>query len=282
MPSVADLLADASSAPKSPSTASADKPPEADSVGNALRGVPQAGQIRDSAKPGDKGDPKQKKTPPVPSIADVESSQQPKDKDDSADSPPPSGGSPRLTLPVTTLAAGKSKGGSCPVANKVDEAVKEQEDLLAEFAKVADELNRVLANLEGSTFLKRLKAAARNELHMANDLTEHVAGDFGLPVQRASEQSRELLPKLSESQVKLAENVGTIVDDMKAYYERRRLTKFKTVLDEMQQVEVVGRLRQVGDDLPRELGLSIAQCEFWSDTLDRWAEDLVDPASGGT
>jgi hypothetical protein len=30
------------------------------------------------------------------------------------------------------------------------------------------------------------------------------------------------------------------------------------------------------------MGLSIAQAEFWSDTLDRWAEDLVDPASGGT
>jgi hypothetical protein len=60
------------------------------------------------------------------------------------------------------------------------------------------------------------------------------------------------------------------------------MTKFKTVLEEMQKVEVVGRLRQVSDDLPRESGLSIAQCEFWSDTLDRWAEDLVDPASGGT
>ncbi len=28
--------------------------------------------------------------------------------------------------------------------------------------------------------------------------------------------------------------------------------------------------------------MSIAQCEFWSDTLDRWAEDLVDPACKGT
>ena len=28
--------------------------------------------------------------------------------------------------------------------------------------------------------------------------------------------------------------------------------------------------------------MSIAQCEFWSDTLDRWAEDLVDPACSGT
>ena len=42
------------------------------------------------------------------------------------------------------------------------------------------------------------------------------------------------------------------------------------------------RLRQLGDELRREAGVSIAQCEFWSDTLDRWAEDLVDPVSGGT
>ena len=33
----------------------------------------------------------------------------------------------------------------------MDEAIKKQQDLLAEFAKVADELKRVLAELEGST-----------------------------------------------------------------------------------------------------------------------------------
>jgi hypothetical protein len=274
MPSVADLLADASAAPQSET-----KPPSQQDSPSP----PQVGQIRDSSKKSG-GDPKndQQKKPPVPSIADVESSQQPKDdKEDDSDTPPPSGGSPRLTLPMTTL-AGKSKGGSCPAGQKVDEAVRQQEDLLAEFAKVADELNRILANLEGSTFLKRLKAAARRELNLAEDLTNRVTGDFGLPAHQSSAEVHELLPKLAESQVKLAENVGTIIDDMKAYYERRRMTKFKTVLEEMQKVEVVGRLQQVSEDLPRESGLSIAQCEFWSDTLDRWAEDLVDPASGGT
>ena len=59
--------------------------------------------------------------------------------------------------------AGKSDGKeSCPTAQKVDEAVAKQQDLLAEFEKIADELNRVLANLEGSTLLKRLKAASRH------------------------------------------------------------------------------------------------------------------------
>ena len=44
---------------------------------------------------------------------------------------------------------------------------------------------------------------------------------------------------------------------------------------------MIGGLRQVGDDLKKENGVSIAQCEFWSDTLDRWAEDLVDPTGSG-
>jgi hypothetical protein len=275
MPSVAELLAQASAAP-------AESKP---SAGKPMPAGPQAGQIRDaSSKPS--GEPKpgdQPAKPPVPSLADVESSQQPKNKEESTEPPPPGGsGSPKFTLPQTTLAAGKSAAGSCPVAKKVEEAVREQEDLLAEFAKVADELNRVLANLEGSTFLKRLKSASRKELHVAEDLSERLTGDFGLSAQRASSETQELMPKLAESQAKLSESVGTIIDDMKAYYERRRMTKFKNVLDEMHQVEVVGKLRQVSDDLPRETGLSIAQCEFWSDTLDRWAEDLVDPASGGT
>ncbi len=71
------------------------------------------------------------------------------------------------------------------------------------------------------------------------------------------------------------------MDDMSAYFERRRYVRFKTVLDEMRQKDVIGALRQLGDDLKKEHGLSIAQAEYWSDTLDRWAEDLVDPTSSG-
>ena len=46
--------------------------------------------------------------------------------------------------------------------------------------------------------------------------------------------------------------------------------------------DVLGALRDLSDELKSQSGMSIAQCEYWSDTLDRWAEDLVDPAGGGT
>jgi hypothetical protein len=87
---------------------------------------------------------------------------------------------------------------------------------------------------------------------------------------------------MSEQEAKASHDVSIIMDDMHSYFERRRFMKFKTVLDDMRQQDVVGNLRQLGDDVKKENGVSIAQCEYWSDTLDRWAEDLVDPAGSGT
>jgi hypothetical protein len=49
----------------------------------------------------------------------------------------------------------------------------------------------------------------------------------------------------------------------------------------MRTTDVLGSLRRLGDDIPKEQGVSIAQAEYWSDVLDRWAEDLVDPACKG-
>ena len=78
-------------------------------------------------------------------------------------------------LPETTL-AGKNGDGkqSCPTGQKVEEAVAKQQDLLAEFEKIADELNRVLANLEGSTLVKRLKAASRMQYSIAGRMIDQV------------------------------------------------------------------------------------------------------------
>ena len=53
----------------------------------------------------------------------------------------------------------------------MDEAVDEQEELLAEFEAVMDELQKLISDLEGSTFVKRLKAMSRRELVRPKMLT---------------------------------------------------------------------------------------------------------------
>jgi len=267
MPSVADLLKGAAQAPLAAATPAG----------------PVAGQVR-AASPGAPAEvrPGPKPAQPVPQVADRESSQQPAGKD----SAPPGGkknpSTPSLRLPQTTLAG---KPGTAPQPDDppmVAQAVRAQEDLLAEFEKVADELNRILANLEGSTLLKRLKAASRTQTKIAGRIGDVLGDAFGVAAPGVGEPAKKLLGEMGEQEARGSQSVSLIMDDLESYFERRRMVKFKSVLDEMKAQDVVGALRQLGDDLRRENGVSVALCEFWSDTLDRWAEDLVDPAPGGT
>ncbi len=274
MPSVAELLKQSAQAPQTAANSPSNK-------------APMAGQVR-AAGTGKQSDGQQdEKKPPtsVPTIADVESTHQvvtPKDDPKAPSKSKPS--SPRLGLPQTTLMGnGKSNPPPPPLAadQKLDEAIKQQQDLLAEFEKISDELNRVLANLEGSTLVKRLKAASRLQYKVAGRLGDQVTDAFGLPAQFTKEAQTKLFSELSGQEAKSSNDVSNIMDDMQAYFERRRFQQFKTVLDDMRKQDAIGSLRQLGDDLKKESGLSIAQAEFWSDTLDRWAEDLVDPTKCG-
>jgi hypothetical protein len=268
MPSVADLLKNAAQGvAKNPMPAS--------------RG-PRAGESRAAGGPGNPVEPKEgaKAPPPAPSLVDMESSQQPADPNAKAGEPrkkKPT--APSLRLPMTTLMGQAKPGGpAAPPSENVEEAVTEQKDLLAEFEKVASELNEVLANLEGSTLVKRLKAAAREQNRIAGRLVDNVEGAFG--GKRAAD-SKAVITDLSEKEQASSKNISYIMDDIEAYFERRRLVRFKSILDQMRQEDVTGALRRLGTDIPQEQGLSVSQCEYWSDTLDRWAEDMVDPACSG-
>jgi hypothetical protein len=275
MPSVADLLKQASQAPAIAQNQNSQK-------------TPMAGMVRDTRSGGGappKPDDEDKPKPAVPQIVDRESSQQPlpKPKEGEEEDPPPAGGKGRLTLPVTTLVGDPGKKPqACPAGQKVDEAVEEQEDLLAEFDKIADELNRILANLEGSTLVKRLKAASRQQYLIAGRINDQVSDAFGQAPTLVEDAASRVLDEMSSQEGKESQSVSAIMDDMHAFFERRKFMKFKSVLDEMREYDAIGSLRQLGDDIRKETGISIAQAEYWSDTFDRWADDLVDPARGGT
>ncbi len=310
MPSVAGLLKQAAQAPKalaSPTPAISNNAPMA---GNNRSGG--------SGKPTEPPPPGEAKPPTaVPTVVDRESSQQPPDTKEEKPGPGSAPKPPRLLLPTTTIAGGVKPAEPGdepppPAAAKVDEALAQQRDLLAEFEKVADELNRILANLEGSTLVKRLKAASRLQTTVAGKIGDQVGDAFGVvppakvalspakvvktlvdPAPKgdvvstlmegvaARSPSEKVFEGLGADEAKGSQTVSVIMDDMTAYFERRRYARFKAVLDEMRQKDVIGALRQLGDDLKKEQGLSIAQCEFWSDSFDRWADDLVDPAAAG-
>lgn len=277
MPTVADLLKESSSAPTQASNKnSTPKPPTAGKTQASLN------------KPGSSTEQtpeEQAEKPKIPRVVDAESSQA--TIDDQSPAEPPSSkkpSSPRLTLPVTTVAGDgspKKPSEEETESEKLDEAVEAQKDLLAEFDKVSEELNKVLANLEGSTLTKRLKAASRRQYQIAGKVSDHVSTTFGKVNGSMPAKDVEALQQISALEQTSAEDLSRIVDDLEAYFERRRLQRFKTVLEELRTQDAVSSLRKLGEDIPHQTGMSIAQAEFWSDTFDRLADDLVDPACSG-
>ncbi|MCB1225317.1 MAG: hypothetical protein KDK99_05860 [Verrucomicrobiales bacterium] len=372
MPSVADLLkqaADAqsgnlaaqsspqskapnaspSSPPSSASDPSADKPSESsEKSASSAESAPQVTQGPQNAgsKSGADAAESGKPSPPAPSVKISDASTPIKN-----DAPPepskeaPAGGAARLSLPQNTLGAapGAAKkpqpetpaAAETPAQDAMDKSIWEQRDLLAEFAAVADQLNEVLASLQASTFVKRLKAASREQSVLAGHLRSKTLESFGLtpPPQpepkpaspKATDSGPSLtvtasetataepaapdlaaekleaeeaalkVAKLEEAGLELArlilarksrdesEVVRVIQSDLNAYVQRRPDRALKRILGEMRDTQVTQELKQLGEKTRAWLsGHAIVGAEFWADTLDRWAEEMVPAVEGFT
>ena len=244
---------------------------------------PQVGENRNPQ--GSAGGGEQPPQPPVPQVVDQESSQQPAGED-GGEKKPGDGGAGRLGLPSTQAGVakpgqqGEDAGEPRPADEAVDEAIAAQEALLAEFAKVADELAAVMARLEGSTFVKRLKLASREQGEIGSRIAGMAADAFG-KTDRQPAAVQKALADVKDKNSRETEKVSALMDDLQAYFDRRQLPAFRTVLEEMKELDTLGSLRQLSDDIVREAGMSIAQAEFWSDTFDRLADDLVPPPQSG-
>ena len=293
MPSVADLLKTAANAPNNSSKSDKETEGGDDSESNKPPGM-QVGNNRDpnntkgQKKAGKSEDDEESK--PTPSISDIESSMNKADDDEEQDDEEqkpkkPEKGGGKLGLVSTTILGGGPKQEQPPpdeeeesLEDKLDEALDEQEDLIDEFGKIAEELQRILDNLEGSTFVKRLKAASRRQLQVAEELNSSLSEKFGRRVSQLTDDEADSSFEISEREKAESENLATIKTDLEAYYSRVQQGKFRTVISEMDTMNCSTRLEKLSDLVTDNLhGQSIAHAEFWADTFDRWAEQLVGP-----
>jgi hypothetical protein len=259
-------------------------------AGKLSKQAPTAGHNRSEGVQDDsEKEPSPTGKPPSPSLADVESSmaaQGLKSQEENAQSTKAEkDGQSGLGLPQTTLLGpDNSKEKDSPeqdateptTQEELDKALEEQMNLLAEFEKVSDELNAILANLEGSTLVKRLKSVSREQSLIADRLASQLNRIFGI-LEVRDEETRSTLDRLATAEQNSGQSLSYIMDDMQAFYNRRRTNEFKSVLDEMKSTDVLSALQNLADDLMKQHGLAIARIEYWADTLDRWAEDLVPP-----
>ena len=179
----------------------------------------------------------------------------------------------------------KPKGGQPPPSanDQVDEAVEEQTDLLAEFDKVRDDLQKIMDDLENSTFVKRLKAASRRQLEVAEDLNRTLFKGFGVASAKLDKRQETQTEKIAKQEEAQSRSVWMIQSDLEAYFDRRRTKKFLRIIDEMKETDVTTHLAALSDRVRgNKVGESIDRTEYLGDTFDRWAEELVEPSPGGS
>ena len=115
---------------------------------------------------------------------------------------------------------------------------------------------------------------------MGEGLASIVSSGFGKSVK--AEPHLRQVDAVAKGNDEVGKKLSAVMDDLDAYSERRPQPALRTVLEEMKELDVLGSIRQLTDDMKQESGLSIAQTEFWSDTLDRWADELVPPPQDGS
>ena len=163
-----------------------------------------------------------------------------------------------------------------PAAARMEQAVDAQEELLVEFQSVAEEMRKVVQNLEGSTFVKRFKAMARRHLELAQDINDMTLKEFGNTESAVKKLTLERSKLLAERELSHGKTTSDIQEDLEAFFNRVNDGRFDKVLQQMKNEDIVGQLNEVSEKiLTNESGDSIAYAELLADTFDRWAEELV-------
>jgi len=286
MPSVADLLAEATQAKRS-------KPlPVNTSSSNEAKSSSMAGNDRSTAGAANKprSKLKKKKSRAVPSLVDREqgfNAAHQEGEDKQTKNTPPN--FPEFGLPITQLQGGpideQQKQHDKKSDSSVDQAVEKQIDLLADFKIVRDDLQKIMDDLDSSTFVKRLKSASRRQLEVATDLNRTLLKGFGISSIRLEDREREWTGRIAVREEEESRSVWLIKSDLEAYYSRCKEDKFRRITEEMAELEIVSKLGMLGHRVRSNFsGDSISRVEFWADTLDRWAEELVSASkcSAGT
>jgi len=239
----------------------------------------QAAASRSAAAP-------QPKSNQTPTITDVESGfnapdQKPAEQQQQGSKP----SSSKLGLPSTVVQGGPQppQGQNQPQGDQpMDQSVHQQADLLAEFLKVRERLQMILDDLEDSTFVKRFKAASREQLAVAESLNRSLYDGFGVQSGKAAQPVDKSNGSAAARETAQSQKLRIIQDDLQAYADRRNEAKFVRILKEMEDQEAVAKVAAIGDVIrSNRTGESISRAELWADTLDRWAEELVSPSKCG-
>jgi hypothetical protein len=157
----------------------------------------------------------------------------------------------------------------------VEEAVKKQEEALKKLREAQEKMGKTLDEMMAHNFVNRLRTQARKETGISGVLKEVAPKTAGVPFEKLAGALKKQLTGASEAQDNVRRSIRGIKDDLDGFFVRSRIEKYKTVLDEMEEVHVLLALEGLTTEIAHNrVFQSVAQTKKWADQFNKWADLL--------
>ncbi len=190
---------------------------------------------------------------------------------------------PTPMMPQVSEALHKAQGDPAQRAKTLAAALEQQEKVIARLMKALRELNEANERMQASSFVNRLRQAAKMETEAGGTLKELLPQTAGMSVKDLAPLLKTKLDTLGEQQMLTQKDVQYIRDDLGHFVQRTRQERFRDVHHEMQETQVVEELGKLASVFQQNLAVQgIEQATKWASQLSVWAERLQPPAEGGS
>ncbi len=154
-------------------------------------------------------------------------------------------------------------------------AKQKEDEALEALAKMQEQINKNLDDLQALTLSHRLRQVASAETDIETGLQKSVSETIGLLPRELPEKFKRVNAALAAVQTNAQAEAGTLQKEISRFYERTKKQNYGDVSDEMVEQKVVDRLEHVRGLILENVAMEASRnSATWAVKFTDWAEKL--------
>jgi len=167
-------------------------------------------------------------------------------------------------------------------AKNLDDAIKQQQEAVKKMKEAIAAANEANSRYEASTFVNRIRRAARDERGIARHLAKELNNLVGFNIQALDPAQQRAVQTISEKQRQTNSDIRWIEEDLIHYLNRTSKPKLQSLLDTLQKEHIAEGLDELNSRITQNHTVqSIHGANYWADLLNKWAEEAGNDSAEG-
>ncbi len=188
---------------------------------------------------------------------------------------------PQVASSLSQSQKSAAAGQSSQSQQNLSEALAKQQEILEKLGQAMEQAGLTAELLEASTFINRLRKAARDEKLVGAHLEEAILQTVGMLPEELEDQASNDLQRVEDQQKATGQEAGWIQEDLAHFYARTGKAKYQEVHQAMREAKVMDEMTALTAQIRyNQAGRSIAGARLWAERFNAWA-DLLTPDDDG-